>query len=81
MYLGIHDDKTYFNILGFVELAPEAMMIITKVCEEIRDADDHAQLTSSPSLAHSSGLTNLFSRGYVFVSVKSVLDNNLPLHE
>ncbi len=28
-----------------------------------------------PSLFHSSGFTNLFSNGYVWVSVKSMLDN------
>lgn len=37
--------------------------------------------TNEPSLSHSPGLTNLFSNGYICVSVSKVLDTNFPLEE
>ena len=46
----------------------------------ILDRTDSSKATV-PSLSHCSGLTNLFSKGYVWVSVSNVLDKSFPLQE
>ncbi len=42
---------------------------------------EYRNASNQPCEFHSSGLTNLFSRGYVWLSVSKVLERSLPLDE